>query len=281
VRNISNSSQSETDRLLYDAFGQIVSRTASEPTPFLFAGGYQYQTDKDTTLQLLGNRYYDPSIGRFLSKDPAKDGGNWYAYCGNNPVTGVDPEGLQDYLRPPHIPLLPMLYPGLFGSGGSGPPGIINQPQPGKGGGLSWIDYGIIFGGATLIGAISVAPGIIGLDTLPLAEQGSIGMVLDRLAWEDELAKAAISSGQPPPVFDKPTWVELGHGHWGDPYESGYLPPGESYTIYDPPPIRGEKNRGPRRLVVSESGKVYYTQTHGEQWYTKKGKAISVFMRLK
>ena len=38
--------------------------------------------------------YYDPEIGRFLNEDPIRDGNNWYAYCGNNPVGFVDPSGL-------------------------------------------------------------------------------------------------------------------------------------------------------------------------------------------
>jgi len=53
-----------------------------------------YQQDS-TGLQLLGHRYYDPSTGRFLTRDPIKDGRNWYGYCENNPVRSVDPEGLQ------------------------------------------------------------------------------------------------------------------------------------------------------------------------------------------
>jgi hypothetical protein len=41
-------------------------------------------------------RYYDPSIGRFLSEDPSDfDGGlNFYAYVGNDPVNWFDPFGL-------------------------------------------------------------------------------------------------------------------------------------------------------------------------------------------
>jgi RHS repeat-associated protein len=40
-----------------------------------------------------GARYYDPVLGRFISVDPAKQELNWYAYCGNNPVKYVDPDG--------------------------------------------------------------------------------------------------------------------------------------------------------------------------------------------
>ena len=42
----------------------------------------------------LGYRYYDASTGRFLSRDPIRDGDNWYAYCDNDPVNAVDPTGL-------------------------------------------------------------------------------------------------------------------------------------------------------------------------------------------
>ena len=72
TRGITDSSQTVTDSLLYDAFGNVLSRTGTTPTPFGFVGKSQYQSDSDSGLQLLGHRYYDPSIGRFLSNDPAK-----------------------------------------------------------------------------------------------------------------------------------------------------------------------------------------------------------------
>jgi uncharacterized protein RhaS with RHS repeats len=43
---------------------------------------------------LLGHRYYDPSVGRFLSRDPIGDGRNWYTYTENSPVSNVDYTGL-------------------------------------------------------------------------------------------------------------------------------------------------------------------------------------------
>ncbi len=95
TRGITNSSQTATDGILYDAFGMTVSRTGTTPTPFGFVGGAQYQTDPDSGLMLLGNRYYDSSIGRFITQDPIGDGDNWYAYVDNNPLGGIDPLGLQ------------------------------------------------------------------------------------------------------------------------------------------------------------------------------------------
>ena len=70
-----------------------MSRTGTTPTPFGFVGAAQYQTDAHSGLQLLGHRYYDASIGRFISSDPIQDGMNWYAYCENNPTARVDPLG--------------------------------------------------------------------------------------------------------------------------------------------------------------------------------------------
>ena len=83
-----------TDAVLYDAFGNTISRSGSTPTPVLYNGATGYQSDSATGLQLLGHRYYDPNIGRFLSSDPAQAGTNWYAYCDNNPLVGCDPTGL-------------------------------------------------------------------------------------------------------------------------------------------------------------------------------------------
>ena len=43
-------------------------------------------------------RWYDAEIGRFITEDPARDGVNWYAYCGGNPVKLVDNDGcIADY----------------------------------------------------------------------------------------------------------------------------------------------------------------------------------------
>jgi RHS repeat-associated protein len=70
------------------------SKTGNWSGPFGYAGGFGYQED-ETGLRLLGHRYYDPSTGRFLTRDPIKDGRNWYSYCENNPVMLIDADGLK------------------------------------------------------------------------------------------------------------------------------------------------------------------------------------------
>ena len=98
TRGITNGSQTVTDAVLYDAFGMTVSRTGTTATPFGFVGAQQYQSDADSGLQLLGHRMYDPSVGRFISSDPAQAGTNWYCYCDNTPLSRTDPLGL-DWLN--------------------------------------------------------------------------------------------------------------------------------------------------------------------------------------
>ncbi len=95
TRGITDTTQTVTDSLLFDAFGMTVSRTGTTPTPFGFVGGAQYQTDNDSGLMLLGHRYYDSSIGRFISSDPVHDGDNWYVYCENDPLNSIDANGLE------------------------------------------------------------------------------------------------------------------------------------------------------------------------------------------
>jgi RHS repeat-associated protein len=87
-----NSSQSNTATNRYDAFGNVLATTGTWKGPFAYGGKFGYQTD-DVDMQLLGDRYYDPTIGRFLSRDSARDGRNWYGYCNNNPLNHFDNTG--------------------------------------------------------------------------------------------------------------------------------------------------------------------------------------------
>jgi len=57
-------------------------------------GFTSYTYDVVLDLYFAQARFYDQNTRRFISVDPIKDGINWYAYCGNNPVVFVDPSGL-------------------------------------------------------------------------------------------------------------------------------------------------------------------------------------------
>ena len=92
----------------YDAWGTcvVVNNGGTEITdanhignlnPFRYRG---YYYDVETKLYYLKTRYYDPEVGRFMTIDgieyldpETSNGLNLYAYCGNNPVMNVDPNG--------------------------------------------------------------------------------------------------------------------------------------------------------------------------------------------
>ena len=82
-------------RYTYDAYGNAIRDNGEDDNPYRYCGE---NYDEETGLYYLRARYYDPSIGRFMSEDPAQDGLNWYVYCGNNPVMYIDPMGLTDYI---------------------------------------------------------------------------------------------------------------------------------------------------------------------------------------
>ena len=81
-----------TKQYSYDAFGNEMNKVDSDTNPFRYCGEYY---DKENDSIYLRARYYKPNTGRFINEDPVKDGLNWYAYCGNEPVMLVDPSGLK------------------------------------------------------------------------------------------------------------------------------------------------------------------------------------------
>ena len=93
-----NSTGGLVSRREYDAYGQESNILVGTNTPFRFAGKHGYQTDLESGFDLLEARFYLPGVGRFLTQDPIgqKGGLNLYAYCGNGPLSKVDPDGTQD-----------------------------------------------------------------------------------------------------------------------------------------------------------------------------------------
>ncbi len=116
--NVSSTSQ-------FDAFGNLVASTGSPQGVLGFNGQYGYQTDQDSGFQLLGHRYYDPSTGRFLTRDPIKFGNNWYDYCDNSPTRLLDQEG--ESWRS-IVAGIAMILVGFF-HGGGGTPHVYSGPK--------------------------------------------------------------------------------------------------------------------------------------------------------
>ena len=91
---------SEADEAAFDE-NYAKNKTLAELNPFRYRG---YCYDTETGLYFLKTRYYDPEVGRFITIDDISyidpetiNGLNLYAYCGNNPVMGYDPEGTWDW----------------------------------------------------------------------------------------------------------------------------------------------------------------------------------------
>jgi RHS repeat-associated protein len=80
----------------YGPFGEPLKATGSAATanPFRFSTKY---TDSETGLLYYGLRYYNPSTGRWPSRDPIEEAGgvNLYGFLNNAPVSGVDYLGLK------------------------------------------------------------------------------------------------------------------------------------------------------------------------------------------
>src|SRR5207245_2608824 len=86
----------------YTAYGFPKTSTGTDPNPFRFGGQVGYCTPITPTgavwypgLTLCGSRWYNPQIGRWISRDPAgySGGPNLFEYCFNNPVNLVDADG--------------------------------------------------------------------------------------------------------------------------------------------------------------------------------------------
>ena len=89
VTTMKDTAGKKLNTLKYDSFGNTTLPSGYD-NPFRYCGEYM---DDETGLVYLRNRYYDPSIGRFITEDPVKSGLNWYAYCENNPLKYIDPFG--------------------------------------------------------------------------------------------------------------------------------------------------------------------------------------------
>ena len=84
------------ERSDYTPYGSLAAHTGPPAAAHKFTG---QRLDADTGLYFYNARYYDPTLGRFVSadtsvQDPADPQTlNRYAYCRNNPLAHIDPSG--------------------------------------------------------------------------------------------------------------------------------------------------------------------------------------------
>jgi RHS repeat-associated protein len=96
VTSLSNSTASLANTYNYDSFGNLTASSGGLVNAFQYTGR---EFDLETGIYEYRKRYYDPSVGRFLSEDPShqvrsRDGLNLYRYVRNSPTNYVDPFGL-------------------------------------------------------------------------------------------------------------------------------------------------------------------------------------------
>jgi RHS repeat-associated protein len=97
TRALTDGSGTVTATYDYDVFGALRASTGTASTDYRFTG---QQDDPTLGMQYLRARYYDPSVARFVSKDPFIQGGpgtqglNQYTYVADGPINDDDPTGM-------------------------------------------------------------------------------------------------------------------------------------------------------------------------------------------
>ena len=91
ITSLSNSAGALAQTYTFDSFGKQTNSSGSLTNSFQYTAR---ESDTETGLYYYRARYYDPSIGRFLSEDPARLEQNIFAYVANSPANFTDPTGL-------------------------------------------------------------------------------------------------------------------------------------------------------------------------------------------
>ena len=96
VVQLTDGSGKVTKTYEYDSFGNEVNPDSKDENPFRYCGEYY---DKETEEIYLRARYYEPNVGRFLTRDTytgeddEPESLHLYTYCENDGVNAVDPSG--------------------------------------------------------------------------------------------------------------------------------------------------------------------------------------------
>ncbi len=94
TRLVTSENGEVSEEIVYEPFGEQINTSEERYT-------YNGKELDESGLYYYGVRYYDPAIGRFISRDPVageKESPqtlNRYTYCLNNPLTYIDPTGTE------------------------------------------------------------------------------------------------------------------------------------------------------------------------------------------
>ena len=97
-----NASGTVLERYNYTPYGEVtfLDPSFNNQTSSIINNNHLYtgrERDAETGLQLNGERYYGPALGRWLTRDPIRYYGgtrNLYEYVESRPSTFTDPIGL-------------------------------------------------------------------------------------------------------------------------------------------------------------------------------------------
>jgi len=77
----------------YSAWGNVRGGSPTGDPKGKYCANLGHRQDDESGLTYMRARYYEPDSARFLSQDRSRDGSNWFAYCGNDPVNNADQSG--------------------------------------------------------------------------------------------------------------------------------------------------------------------------------------------
>ncbi len=154
TRLVTNSSGTSQATYSFDAYGNLTASTGTITNPIRFAGEYR---DPESGYYYLRARYYEPTTGQFLTRDPLL-AMQPYSYVADNPLNSVDPLGLCDINPFGHNSCVGVLASGLsqlpgaaFADAKQGQENFIKNVQDPK------LRPLVAVGAAALVGAAAIA----------------------------------------------------------------------------------------------------------------------------
>jgi RHS repeat-associated protein len=209
VRQLADAQGYLVQRYDYAPFGEALASEGKRTNSLRYTGE---QWDNDVGLLYLRARWYDPSVGRFTTRDPflglagLPQTQHPYAYVGNNPINLTDPSGKFAF-----VPLLVIAGGGaIIGGVASGILYAISHPcenllnsasfwRAVGAGAVGGFVAGLLPIGGSLGAAIGW--GVLGGASSAAASQLFVNLTTPGSSWDDDLIGAAITGGVAGGIF--------------------------------------------------------------------------------